>query len=169
MLLLVALLAVALTACDTPSFVTEASPSADATTSVPLTRVTAGSPAPLEAAAVVVAFDAAVAGELIEPVPPDVDFATDALLCVYLGERSTGGWALALGSATLRGDELRILARETRPRGNVTQALTYPGDCATVPLEALPAGSLTVRAHDTVSDELIVEGTIEVPAREGPG
>ncbi|MEO8510592.1 MAG: protease complex subunit PrcB family protein [Chloroflexota bacterium] len=127
-----------------------------------LTRV-AGTPARRTDAAIAVAFDEASAAELISPLPAELDLATDALLCVYLGERPTGGWGLALQSAALRDGELRILARETRPRGNVTQAVTYPGDCASVPRAALPAGELAVRADDTISDEFIVDGRIEVP------
>lgn len=127
-----------------------------------LTRVS-GTPARREEAAIEIAFDAAAAAALISPLPAELDPATDALLCVYLGERPTGGWGLALQSATLRDGELRILARETRPRGNVTQALTYPGDCARVPRAALPTGELPVRADDTISDEFIVDGRIEVP------
>lgn len=136
---------------------------------VVLTRVAGGRPARHEAAAVRAAFDEEQAAELIRPVPGEIDFATDALLCVYLGERSTGGWGLALQSATLGPDGLRILARETRPRGNVRPAASYPGDCATVPRSALPAGELAVRADDTISDELIVTGTIEVPPSAGRG
>lgn len=123
----------------------------------------AGTPARRTDAAIAVAFDEASAAELISPLPAELDLATDALLCVYLGERPTGGWGLALQSAALRDGELRILARETRPRGNVTQAVTYPGDCASVPRAALPAGELAVRADDTISDEFIVDGRIEVP------
>lgn len=122
-----------------------------------------GTPVKHEEAAISIAFDAATAAELISPLPEDADFETDALLCVYLGERPTGGWGLALQSATMSSGELRILARETRPRGNVTQVLTYPGDCATVPRGALPRGELAVRADDTISDEFIVDGRIDVP------
>lgn len=129
-----------------------------------LTRVE-GTPAQVEEAAIRVAFDAAAAADLISPVPAGLDFSTDALLCVYLGERPTGGWGLALQSASLVDGELRILGRETRPRGNATQALTYPGDCASLPRAALPPGELAVRADDTISDEFIVEATIQVPSR----
>lgn len=127
-----------------------------------LTRVS-GTPARRVDAAIAIAFDEASAATLISPLPAQLDLATDALLCVYLGQRPTGGWGLALQSASLQDGELRILARETRPRGNVTQALTYPGDCASVPRAALPAGELVVRADDTISDEFIVDGQIEVP------
>jgi hypothetical protein len=127
-----------------------------------LTRLP-GTPTRHAAAAIALAFDEAAAAELITPLPPGLNLETDALLCVYLGERPTGGWGLALQSASLRDGELRILARETRPRGNATGALTYPGDCASIPRAALPAGELAVRADDTISDEFIVDARIEVP------
>ena len=149
--------------CAAPGEVTEVStqPPSQAA-ALTLTRV-AGTPARHDDAAIAIAFDEAAAAELISPLPADLDLGTDALLCVYLGQRPTGGWGLALQSATLRDGELRIAARETRPRGNVTQALTYPADCASVPRAALPAGELAVRADDTISDEFIVDGRIEVP------
>lgn len=128
-----------------------------------LSRVS-GTPARHEEAAIEIAFDEAHAAELISPVPPGIDFATEALLCVYLGKRPTGGWALALQSATLSDGKLLIRGRETRPRGTQTQALTYPGDCAVLPRGSMPAGTLAVRADDTISDEFIVDGQIEVPA-----
>ena len=96
-------------------------------------------------------------------VPADVDFETDALLCVYLGERPTAGWALDLQTASLASGELRVLARESRPRGTVEQVITYPAGCGLLNRAALPAGELAVRADDTISDEFIVAGTLVVP------
>jgi hypothetical protein len=152
-----------LTACAAPEAATSNAGSAGGAPAPTLTRVN-GTPARHEEAAIEIAFDAAHAAELISPVPTEIDFATDALLCVYLGERPTGGWDLALQSATLTDGELMIRGRETRPRGNQTQALTYPGDCATMPRAALPEGELAVRTDDTISDEFIVDGQIAVPA-----
>jgi hypothetical protein len=140
------------------------SPTSTATLPPPTLSAVEGSPARMDAAAIRIAFHAGEAAQLISPVPAGLDFGTDALLCVYLGERPTGGWALDLQSAALVDGELRILGRETRPRGTATQALTYPGDCASLPRAALPAGELAVRADDTISDEFIVDGQIEVPA-----
>jgi len=98
-----------------------------------------------------------------------VDFETEALVCVYLGERPTEGWGLDLQTASLVDGELRILARETRPRGTVNQVVTYPGDCGVVNRNALPPGELAVRADDTISDEFIVAGDVTVPDPEvGP-
>lgn len=161
-----------LAACAGPRAASAGMESVPATAGAPsltLHRVGGGTPAPLEDAAIRAAFDADAAAELIDPAPPGIDYAVDALLCVYLGQRATGGWALVLQTAELVDGELRIRGRETRPRGTVTQALTYPGDCATISRAALPAGELVVRADDTISDERIVDGTIEVPDAEGAG
>ncbi|HET6380571.1 MAG TPA: protease complex subunit PrcB family protein [candidate division Zixibacteria bacterium] len=112
------------------------------------------------------AFDVQAAAELVADVPDDLDFGSTALVCVYLGERPTTGWGLALQTASLASGELTILARETRPRANARQETTYPADCGTLNRDALPPGELVVRAHDTISDEFITEGRVTVPPRE---
>ena len=114
-------------------------------------------------AAIAMAFDAEEAAALVVEVPEDLDFGADALVCVYLGERPTAGWGLDLQTASLVEGELRILARETRPRGTVNEVVTYPGDCGVLNRDALPAGELAVRADDTISDEFIVGGNVTVP------
>lgn len=120
-------------------------------------------PVEREDAAIAFAFDAQEAAGLVVEVPDDLDFGADALVCVYLGERPTAGWGLDLQTASLADGELRILARETRPRGTVDQVVTYPADCGIVNRDALPAGELAVRADDTISDEFIVAGEVTVP------
>ena len=114
-------------------------------------------------AAIAMAFDADEAAALVVRVPEDLDFTTEALVCVYLGERPNAGWGLDLQTASLVDGELRILARETRPRGSVDPVVTYPGDCGVLNRDALPAGELAVRADDTISDEFIVGGDVTVP------
>jgi len=123
-------------------------------------------PVEREQAAIAMAFDADAAAALLVAVPDDLDFGTDALVCVYLGERPTAGWGLDLQTASLVDGELRILARETRPRGTVDEVVTYPGDCGVVNRNVLPAGDLAVRADDTISDEFIVGGDVTVPVPE---
>jgi hypothetical protein len=127
---------------------------------------------PLErpVAAIAIAFDAATGVELVAALPEGVDFASKALVCVYLGERPTSGWRLDLDSASLVDGELRILARENTPRGDGGEPQpTYPADCALLNREALPAGELAVRADDTISDEFIVSGSVVVPEpMDGP-
>jgi hypothetical protein len=123
-------------------------------------------PAERHEAGIAMAFDADEAAALVAAVPDELDFGTDALVCVYLGERPTEGWGLDLQAASLVDGELRILARETRPRGTVNQVVTYPGDCGVLNRDALPVGELAVRADDTISDEFIVAGEVTVPALE---
>ena len=123
-------------------------------------------PVEREEAAIAMAFDADEAAALAVEVPDDLDFATDALVCVYLGERPTAGWGLDLQTASLVDGELRILGRETRPRGTVEQVVTYPAGCGVLNRDALPAGELAVRADDTISEEFIVAGDVMVPDAE---
>jgi hypothetical protein len=112
---------------------------------------------------VAMAFDADEAARLLERVPPDLDFETGAVVCVFLGPRQTSGWSLELQTASLRDDVLTIRARETAPRGETRDEVTYPADCGVVTRAALPVGQVTVRADDTVTGEFIADAVIEVP------
>ena len=119
-------------------------------------------------AGIAMAFDATTGAELVVIVPDSIDFTKRALICVYLGERPTDGWRLDLDSASLVGDELRIEARENTPRADGGELrTTFPADCALLNRDGLPVGELTVSAHDTLSDEFIVEGTVVVPDAAG--
>lgn len=133
---------------------------------VDFARLTDGIPVAREAAEIGMAFDAGQAAGLVSE-PPPIDYATQAILCLSIGERPTGGWSVTISSITIENGEMRILAREGRPRPGegTTQAFTYPGDCAVVDRTVLPIGPMAVRADDTISDEFIVDATIEVPAR----
>lgn len=117
---------------------------------------------------IVAAFEAQQITDLLGELPEGVDPQTEAVLCVALGMRPSGGFEITIQSAALVGGELRIRARETVPAAGrpVTQQLTYPVDCATVRRAALPVGELTVRADDTRSDEFITSAVIRVPAAE---
>lgn len=109
------------------------------------------------------AFDGAEAEALLESVPDDLDLATHAVVCVFLGPRQTTGWRLDLGSVRLGDGELLVLARESPPRGTTRPEVTYPADCGILNRDALPVGRLVVRAEDTITDEFITDATIEVP------
>ena len=117
-------------------------------------------PATREEASVEAAFDAASAADLLDPVPA-LDFDSQAVLCLYLGER-TGTWGFSVSGLTIEDGALHIASAERRPRGGDT-ATTHPAQCLAVDRAALPAGDLAVTADDTVSDEFIVGGTIKVP------
>ncbi len=112
---------------------------------------------------VAMAFDADAAGELLQQVPPNLDFEAAAVVCVFLGPRQTSGWSLDLLTVTLSADVLTVRARESAPRGQTRDEVTYPADCGTVTRAALPPGRLTVRADDTVTGEFIADAVIDVP------
>ena len=143
-----------------------AAPSPSGDTTIGFARLTNAVPPQQTEAAIEMAFDAAGAQRLVAEAPP-IDYATQALLCLSLGERPTGGWSVTIQSMRVTSGELQILAREGRPRAGegTTQAFTYPADCAVVDRTQLPTGSLAARADDTISDEFIVDATIEVPSR----
>lgn len=121
-------------------------------------------PAKRDSAGVAAAFDATAAAELVSPAP-QIDYAQRALLCLFLGTRS-GRWTLDLQTLRLDGTTLEIEARERPPRVSSSETTT-PAACATVRRSALPTGSLKVSAHDTVSDEFITDGAIQVPPPSG--
>ncbi len=164
----VAFLAVMTCACGANPSASLPSGSAGATgdRNVDFMRLTDAVPAQRTEAAIEMAFDADHAPRLATMAEP-VDYPTHALLCLWLGERPTGGWSVTIQSISVASGELVILAREGRPRAGegTTQAFTYPADCAVVDRTQLPAGRLAARAHDTISDEFIVDATIEVPSR----
>ncbi len=112
---------------------------------------------------VAMAFDAEAAAELVERVPPDLDFRASVLVCVFLGPRHTTGWSLDLSTVSLSGDVLSIRARESVPRRATRPKVTYPADCALLTRAALPTRELTVRADDTVTGEFIADAVIDVP------
>ncbi|HET9879062.1 MAG TPA: hypothetical protein VFQ81_07180 [Candidatus Limnocylindria bacterium] len=131
---------------------------------VAIRRLTDARPVRREAAMIGIAFDAATARTLVAD-PAPLDFASEALLCLALGERATSGWSVTIQSISLDGSRMSILAREARPRtGGPSAGPTYPADCAAIDRSVLSPGELLVRADDTISDEFIVDATIEVPA-----
>lgn len=130
-----------------------------------MVRLPDAEPAEREVAAIEAAFDSRSGEALASALPADLDWSTTGVVCVYLGRRAEGGWRLAIQSASLADGELQVLARETQPVAGVDRpGPTFPADCATVDRAALPVGTLTARATDTVSDEFIVAGELVIPA-----
>ncbi len=120
------------------------------------------------AAAIEIAFDAEAAAEFVAPLPADADFAAQAVLCLFIGLRDSGGWSVAVQSIRLVDGRMEITARETEPRGGTaTGGPTYPADCVQIDRSVLPVGLLPVTSTDTTSDEFIVDGVIEVPTPTG--
>ena len=136
--------------------------------SVNLTRLVGVEIADRAAAAIEIAFDAASAAELVAPLPANADFAAQAVLCLFIGQRDTGGWSVAVQSIRIVEGRLEITARETEPRGGAgTGPATYPADCVQIDRSVLPVGTLPMTSTDMTSDEFIVDGVIDVPAPSG--
>jgi hypothetical protein len=62
---------------------------------------------------------------------PRVDFTKYFVVCVFLGEKRTGGYGVHFGQPFIRGRNLVIPYKEIAPAPDkfVTQALTYPFHC----------------------------------------
>ncbi len=71
---------------------------------------------------------------------PSVDFATESVLVVALGFRSSGGYAVGMEGVYRVGDELLVAALETRPDAGcmTSAALTMPVTAVRVPAHAGP-------------------------------
>ncbi|HEX2194918.1 MAG TPA: protease complex subunit PrcB family protein [Candidatus Limnocylindria bacterium] len=158
-----AVVAGALAACATTPTVT-AIPTPTATTPVVTLAELDAEPAEHREESVAVAFDPDDASALLVEVPTDLDLASHAVVCVFLGARPSRGWSIELLTATLSGDVLTIRAREGSPRGGTAGGTTYPADCGLLTRGGLPAGELEVRAEDTVTGEFIAATVVEVPA-----
>jgi hypothetical protein len=96
-------------------------------------RISSGAPGqgPQSPRVVVAASTSALSKELGAEIP---DSGEGVYLISYWGEKSTGGYSLAVESARLEGDRLTIRLRleEPPPGAMVTQALTYPYAVAVV-------------------------------------
>jgi len=59
--------------------------------------------------------------------PPEVDFSTHMVVALFLGERSTGGFAVSVEKVIDAGSKIVIKVKEIYPgRIHVTEALTWP-------------------------------------------
>lgn len=98
--------------------------------------------------------------------PPAVDFRTEMLLVVTLGDRPTGGYVVDLVDVELRGRVIRVLVGEREPRPG-----TFQIQQATRPyvMAALPAMAARVEFR-TVKEEELRRGRRKArPGVEGPG
>jgi hypothetical protein len=150
---------------DTPTGTATGSVTSSALPPIMFTVVSA-EPAKRSNAELAVAFDAATAAGLMAKPPSGIDFSQQALVCLYLGDR-TGAWTVSLLSAAVSAGSLSVRARETRPRSGApgSDQITHPATCATIDRASLPVGSVSAHAEDTTSGEFIVAATISVPAR----
>lgn len=80
------------------------------------------------------------ASQVPPPAAPVIDFARRTVLCVALGERRSGGYAVEIRAVERRGDAFVVRARETRPTPGSMQIalLTAPVALATIDATSLP-------------------------------
>jgi hypothetical protein len=74
------------------------------------------------------------------PAAPSVDFAKEMVIAVFMGQRSTGGYSIAIENVAFGEKEIRVTVREQTPPPDaiVTQALTQPFHMVVVRKSALP-------------------------------
>ncbi|HPQ70466.1 MAG TPA: protease complex subunit PrcB family protein [bacterium] len=68
------------------------------------------------------------------PLPP-LDFDKHIVIAVYMGLRSTGGFAISIDQVALVGDHLEVTVQQTTPQPGqmVTQSLTQPYSVVVIP------------------------------------
>lgn len=88
---------------------------------------------------------------------PDVDWATEAVLVVDMGEQRTGGYGVTVTgvSRSQAGEvELQVAVRRPGPGMLVTQVITHPHAVAKVPRAWLEGGPTTVVALDQTGQQV---------------
>ena len=78
------------------------------------------------------------------PPLPDVDFAHQTVLGVFLGERPGGGSGVEITSITQHGDTLVVAVKETSPPPHTFQTMALTQPCHVVVVNA-PAASVQFR------------------------
>ncbi|MEN3045059.1 MAG: protease complex subunit PrcB family protein [Candidatus Hydrothermales bacterium] len=65
---------------------------------------------------------------LPSPEPPDIDFNKYILICVFMGEKPTGGYEIEIKRIFEKKEEISVYVKEVSPGQNciVTMALTQP-------------------------------------------
>jgi len=82
------------------------------------------------------------------PLPP-VNFDQQIVIAVYLGLRSTGGFAISITQVALVGEHLEVTVQQTTPQPGqmVTQSLTQPYSVVVIPRTL---GGLTIAADTPI-------------------
>lgn len=57
---------------------------------------------------------------------PDVDFASNRVVALFMGEKNTGGYAIGIDEVKQEGNKVIVKVKKTYPEGNVTMAFTQP-------------------------------------------
>jgi hypothetical protein len=87
-----------------------------------------------------------------------IDYTTTLVVAALVGPRPSSGHVLAIQSALLDGDTVRLVVTETAPTPEqpVLDVITYPYHLVTVPRAVLPAGPLRWELVDTAGQTLAV-------------
>ena len=85
-----------------------------------------------------------------------LDYTTTLVVAAVVGPRPSSGYALAIQTALLDGDTVRLVATETAPapEQRVLDVISYPYHLVAIPRAALPAGSLRWQLVDTAGQIL---------------
>lgn len=69
-----------------------------------------------------------IAQHLSQPSPPPVEFSSEMIVGIFLGQRPTGGYAVEISRIVQEGQAVKVYYQETAPPPGtfVTQALTQP-------------------------------------------
>jgi PrcB C-terminal len=80
-------------------------------------------------------YDALWRSHLPTRQPAAVDFSKEMVVAVFLGSRPTAGYGVTIVSATLEGNVLHVLYRETSPPPDAVtaQVITYPYQIVAIP------------------------------------
>jgi hypothetical protein len=80
------------------------------------------------------------ASQVPPPGAPKVDFATEMVIAVFMGQRPTGGYALTIEDVAFGDKEIRVTVREQAPPPDAitAQVLTQPFHMVVVKKSALP-------------------------------
>lgn len=72
-----------------------------------------------------------------EPMPelPQVDFSSQMILAVFMGEQRSGGYGINIDNIYKKDDDLfvKIVEKKPDPKGGVTLALTHPYHIVVIP------------------------------------
>ena len=83
--------------------------------------------------------------QLLKPALPEVNFETEIVIAVSMGERQTGGYGIEIKRIVRHVEEIIVEVEEQHPRPDslVTMALTQPYHIVIIPKFDLPVRFIT--------------------------
>lgn len=64
---------------------------------------------------------------------PEVDFTKSNVVGLFMGQKSSGGYAIEIVSVIVNGDTAEVAVKETHPEGIASMAMTQPYCIAAIP------------------------------------